>query len=129
VRSRDPLVTSRAESAPLLSVMLRNKLVRDDVNTGMAGASDLIRVLAEPDARRDPGTAYASLRQHRPVFWHEGLRTLLVSRYQEGSEYSAIAKTTTSPSTGTISTDSLGRATMTTPRYSGNCRPSRTCSP
>ena len=50
----------------------------------MAMTSDPIRVLAEPDALTDPSSAYAWLREHRPIFWHGVLKTLLVSRYQEG---------------------------------------------
>lgn len=40
-------------------------------------------MLTQPDALRDPGAAYAWLLEHRPVFWHESLETLLVSRYED----------------------------------------------
>jgi cytochrome P450 len=51
----------------------------------MTMASDPILALAEPDTLRDPGASYAWLRERRPVFWHESLKTLLVSRYADGA--------------------------------------------
>jgi cytochrome P450 len=54
-------------------------------NVVMTMASDPILALAEPDTLRDPGASYAWLREHRPVFWHESLKTLLVSRYADGA--------------------------------------------
>lgn len=51
----------------------------------MTMTSDPILALAEPGTLRDPGPAYAWLREHRPLFWHDGLETLLVSRYQDGT--------------------------------------------
>src|ERR1700735_3351634 len=41
--------------------------------------------MAGPAPLRDPGPAYAWLREHRPLLWHDGLETLLVSRYQDGA--------------------------------------------
>jgi hypothetical protein len=47
-------------------------------------ASDPVLALAEPGALRDPGPVYADLRERRPVFWHDGLQTFLVSRHADG---------------------------------------------
>src|SRR5215469_2100898 len=51
----------------------------------MTTVSDPVLALTEPAALRDPGPGYAWLLEHRPVFWHESLETLLVSRHQDGS--------------------------------------------
>ena len=51
----------------------------------MTTASDPILALTGPAALRDPGPTYAWLLEHRPVFWHESLQTLLVSRHEDGS--------------------------------------------
>jgi cytochrome P450 len=50
----------------------------------MTMSSDPVLALAEPGLLADPGPAYAWLLEHRPVFWHDGLKTLLVSRYVDG---------------------------------------------
>lgn len=50
----------------------------------MTIAPDPILALADPEALRDPGPAYAQLRESQPVLWHDGLQTLLVSRHVEG---------------------------------------------
>jgi cytochrome P450 len=51
----------------------------------MAIASDPILALAEPGPLRDPSVAYAWLRSYQPLFWHDDLKTLLVSRYQDAT--------------------------------------------
>ncbi|HEV2451471.1 MAG TPA: cytochrome P450 [Streptosporangiaceae bacterium] len=51
----------------------------------MTTVSDPVLALTEPAALRDPGPVYAWLLEHRPVFWHESLETLLVSRHEDGS--------------------------------------------
>ena len=52
----------------------------------MTKVTDPVLALTEPAALRDPGAVYSWLLEHRPVFWHEELQTLLVSRHQDGSE-------------------------------------------
>lgn len=51
----------------------------------MIEVSDPLLALIEPSALRDPGATYRWLLMHRPVFWHESLETLLVSRYEDSS--------------------------------------------
>jgi cytochrome P450 len=49
----------------------------------VAIASDPILALAEPGPLRDPSAAYTWLRTNQPLFWHDDLKTLLVSRFQD----------------------------------------------
>jgi cytochrome P450 len=51
----------------------------------MTKIADPVLALAQPGALQDPGATYAWLLDHRPVFWHEDLGTLLVSRHEDGS--------------------------------------------
>src|SRR5579859_2223031 len=47
----------------------------------MTAASDPILALAEPDALLDPSSIYAWLRADRPVWWHDDLKTFLISTH------------------------------------------------
>jgi cytochrome P450 len=42
---------------------------------------DLIEALAAPEALRDPSSVYSGLHRDRPMFWHEGLQSWMVSRH------------------------------------------------
>lgn len=51
----------------------------------IAKVADPVLALTQPGALQDPGAVYAWLLEHRPVFWHESLQTLVVSRFADGS--------------------------------------------
>lgn len=49
----------------------------------MTMAPDPILALAEPGSLRDPSAVYAWLRTHKPVCWHDDLKTLLISGHHD----------------------------------------------